>query len=171
MTRLPTLLLATLLAGAPVAGLATGDEPAPDKLFESEQTLELSLTAPWRELVGNERYQGTYPATIEYAGADGEPVRIDLTVERRGVNRQQVCRIPPIRLRLEKGAAKGTVFRGQRKLKMVTHCQKKTGYEQYYVLEMLAYRIYNLSSPLLQPPPPPPPSKAVSGPFDFAKLD
>ena len=36
------------------------------------------------------------------------------------------------------------MFRGQSNLKMVTHCQRGSRIEQYYVLEMLAYRMYNL---------------------------
>jgi len=39
---------------------------------------------------------------------------------------------------------KGTVFRGQKSLKMVTHCEKAERFEQYFILEMLEYRMYNL---------------------------
>ena len=102
------------------------------------------MTAPWREFVRNEDYKGAYPATLEYTDELGNTVILDLTVERRGVTRQRVCKVPPVKLRFEKGSAKGTTFRGQESLKMVTHCEMSSGYEQYYILEMLAYRMYNL---------------------------
>jgi len=135
-------LILTTAASAPAWGY--DDVAKPQKLFESEDTLVVTMTAPWRELVRNEDYKGTYPAKLEFTDELGNVETLELTVERRGVTRQRVCRYPPIKLRFEKGSAKGTTFRGQGSLKMVTHCQKSSGYEEYYVLEMLAYRMYNL---------------------------
>jgi hypothetical protein len=128
-----------LLIGADVHG-----DDKPPKLFESDQMLEVTLSAPWQNIARNERNQDPYPATIEYGGANGETVRHAGTVERRGVKRQEACDFPPIRLRFEKDEVKGSLFRGQKSLKMVTHCMKSSRYDQYYRLEMLAYRIYNL---------------------------
>jgi hypothetical protein len=138
--------LAPLLAFGLAALLAAGvpaDEPKPAGLFETNETLEVTIIAPWREFVSDDDYKGAYPAKIEYTDELGNSESLDLTVERRGVTRQRICKIPPVKLRFEKGLAKGTTFRGQKSLKMVTHCESSSGYEQYYILEMLAYRIYN----------------------------
>jgi len=144
MTALVVLLLLTL--SLPLMAQDSPEEAKPVKLFESEDTIEVAMIAPWHELVRNDNYKGTYPAILEYTDELGNVESLSLTVERRGVTRQRVCKIPPIKLRFEKGAAKGTTFRGQESLKMVTHCQTSSGYEQYYILEMLAYRMYNLLS-------------------------
>lgn len=136
--------LSLLLTIFSTAASAEDEKARPQKLFESEDTLVIEMTAPWREFVRNENYKGSYPAKLEYTDELGNVESLDLSVERRGVTRQRVCKIPPVKLRFEKGAAKGTTFRGQGSLKMVTHCEMKDGYEQYYVLEMLAYRMYNL---------------------------
>ncbi|MEE4217828.1 MAG: hypothetical protein V2I48_09475 [Xanthomonadales bacterium] len=133
-----------LAVSAHVMAQESGDTVKPEKLFESGETLELQLTGPWQEVVRDRDFQGAYPARMEYEDELDNLVTIDLSAGRRGVTRQRVCRIPPLRLRFEKGAAKGTVFRGQESLKMVTHCQKSSKYEQYYILEMLAYQMYNL---------------------------
>jgi hypothetical protein len=133
-----------LLLTASATAQDSGTKTKPAGLFESEETLEASLTAPWREFVRNDDYKGSYPAQVEYSDELGNTETLDLTVERRGVTRQRICKIPPVKLRFEKGSAKGTTFRGQESLKMVTHCQTSSGYEQYYILEMLAYRMYNL---------------------------
>jgi hypothetical protein len=126
-----------LRAEAPDAG-------KPARLFASEDTLEVTMTAPWSELQRQKSYQGAYPAELRYRDDNGSPVVLAMTVERRGVKRQQICNFPPIKLRFEKDAVKGTAFRGQKSLKLVTHCESPDRYEQYYILEMLAYRIYNL---------------------------
>lgn len=142
--RFSILMAIALTAAFPLMAQESGNKPKPEKLFESSETLEVELTGPWQEVVRNKEFQGEYPARIEYKDTLGNVVSIDLTAGRRGVTRQRVCRIPPLKLRFEKGAAKGTTFRGQGSLKMVTHCQKSSKYEQYYILEMLAYQMYNL---------------------------
>ena len=143
--RIQALAIAGCMALAAASPAALGDSPdKPAKLFSSGETLAVTLTAPWRELQRNEDYQDAYPARIEYRDETGNTVELDLTVERRGVKRQVACKFPPIRLRFEKKTVKGTVFRGEKSLKMVTHCEKSKRFDQYYVLEMLAYRMFNL---------------------------
>lgn len=116
----------------------------PEKLFASEATLDLSLGASWHQIKRKQEGQASYPATLEYSAEDGRKVSIALTVERRGITRLRVCDFPPIKLRFEKEAVKGTLFRGNKSLKLVTHCDDGGHWQQYYLLEMLSYRIYNL---------------------------
>ena len=138
------LMALVLTVSGPVMAQDSGEKPKPDKLFESDETLVVEMTGPWQEVVRNKDFAGEYPANLEYIDESGNVVSIDLTAARRGVTRQRVCKIPPLKLRFEKGVAKDTTFRGQESLKMVTHCQKSSRYEQYYILEMLAYQMYNL---------------------------
>jgi len=134
-----------LLPAAPLALAQEEDQsPKPAKLFTTSETLVVTMTGPFRDLERKKKYQGTYPAKIEFTDELGNATNLEMTVERRGLTRQVVCRYPPIKLRFDKEAVKGTTFRGQKGLKMVTHCDKGEKYEQYYILEMLAYQMYNL---------------------------
>jgi hypothetical protein len=135
-------LLLVALAWCSVAA-AQGSDDKPARLFDVESTLAVTMTAPWSDIERKEDDQGAYPATIEYRDANGETVKRAMTVERRGKKRQEACRFPPIRLRFDKEAVKGSAFRGQKSLKMVTHCASSDRYDQFYVLEMLIYRMYN----------------------------
>jgi len=119
-------------------------KPGREKLFASNQTLTVALRAPWDDLVHNKNNPNPYPAELEITDSQGKAHSIPLTVERRGLTRQTVCEFPPIRLRFDKSAGKGTIFHGQTALKLVTHCDVGTRWEQYYLKEMLAYRMYNL---------------------------
>jgi len=116
----------------------------PAKLFSTNDTLNVTLTGPWRDIVRKKRNENPYPATLEFTDELGNTMTLDMTAERRGLTRQRVCDFPPIKLRFDKEKVKGTTFRGQKSLKMVTHCKNATRYEQYYILEMLAYQMYNL---------------------------
>lgn len=136
-----TLLLAALTWSSLAAAQASDEKPA--RLFDVESALPVTMTAPWGDIERKEDFQGAYPATIEYRDVNGETVKLAMTVERRGKKRQEACRFPPIRLRFEKEAVKGSAFRGQKSLKMVTHCARSDRYDQFYVLEMLIYRMYN----------------------------
>ena len=147
-----TIITATLNMGlvfllflSPViAAEEEGTTARPAKLFTTSDVLPVTMTAPWRDIERKEKYKGTYPAKIEFTDELGNATTLDMTVERRGLTRQMVCRYPPIKLRFDKEAVKGTSIHGQKSLKMVTHCDKGSRYEQYYILEMLAYQMYNL---------------------------
>jgi hypothetical protein len=142
-------LLAAVCAHA-VNALAQTSEAgrkAAKPLFSGSDTLDVVLTLPWETIENDEFFfQGLYPAQLESSGATKNTFSFDLGVQRRGASRQVVCNFPPLKLRFEKEAVKGTVFEGQKSLKMVTHCDRSSPYELYYVREMLAYRLYNLLS-------------------------
>ncbi|MGA9341943.1 MAG: hypothetical protein WBV61_06370 [Rhodanobacteraceae bacterium] len=120
----------------------------PDKLFASADPLVLTITAPWRDLVHDKKGPASYRATLEYTDEAGSKHDLALAVEHRGLTRLRLCDFPPIRLRFAKGVAKGSVFRGSKSLKLATHCKNGERSEEYYVKEMLAYRIYNLMTDL-----------------------
>jgi hypothetical protein len=67
-----------------------------------------------------------------------------LQVSPRGKSRRAQCSFPPLRLDFKKKAAAGTVFAGQNKLKLVTHCSSRLARGGYLAAEMLAYRFLNL---------------------------
>jgi len=128
-------------AGAAATG---GDEKKSTKVFATEGTLALTLTAPWRDFMRNKTAKKPYPGTLEYVDESGAKHALPVTFEARGINRLKVCKLPPIKMTFEKDAAQGTPFRGTKSLKIVTHCGSDERWEKYVVKEMLAYRIYNL---------------------------
>ncbi len=141
-----TLLLAlTCLWVSPIYSQENEDDsgPKPEKLFAGNETFNISITAPWRDIVRKAKVQDAYPASMQFTDSLGQSHNIPITVERRGITRQVVCKYPPIKLRMNKEDVKGTPFRGQDELKLVTHCDKGDRWEQYYIKEFLAYRFFN----------------------------
>jgi hypothetical protein len=87
------------------------------------------------------------PGTFSFSTADGETKSFDVNIRTRGNYRRnsKVCDLPPLRLNFQKSQTKDTLFDGQDKLKLVTHCQPESiRYEQTVVSEYLAYRIFNI---------------------------
>jgi hypothetical protein len=139
------MVLVLLLPISSVPGAENENSASkPAKLFTTDEAISVTISAPLQDIERNEEYQGTYPGKIEFTDELGNATSLNMTVERRGRTRQVVCRFPPIKLRFDKAEVKGTSFRGQKSLKMVTHCQKSSRYQQLYVMEMLVYRMYNI---------------------------
>ncbi|MGH8495400.1 MAG: hypothetical protein ACREVN_04640 [Gammaproteobacteria bacterium] len=78
---------------------------------------------------------------------DGSGEReLSIEVRPRGHSRRNpdVCRFPPLRLNFKKKEVAGTLFEGQDKLKLVTHCRDRSERnEQYLLQEYLLYRAFN----------------------------
>ena len=69
---------------------------------------------------------------------------LELRVSPRGKSRRSQCTFPPLRLDFKKKTTAGTVFEGQNKLKLVTHCSNRLARGGYLAAEMLAYRLLTL---------------------------
>jgi hypothetical protein len=145
-TRLCLFLILTWCWTSPLYSQTAEEDsgPKPEKLFESNETFNITITAPWKDIVRKAKVQDPYPATMQFTDSLGQSHNLPLTVERRGITRQVVCKYPPIKLRMNKEDMKGSTFRGQDELKLVTHCDKGDRFEQYYVKEYLAYRFFNV---------------------------
>jgi len=151
--------LAACRAFAPVAALLwasvslaqqvpdhTTRPPAP--LFMSDDVLNLTIEGPL-ERVFDERGQDpeSFDAQLRYRAPDGSESTFDIELRTRGFYRlkRETCKFPPLRVNFKRSAVEGTIFAGQDKLKLVTHCQdSREEYQQYVLQEYLIYRAYNL---------------------------
>ncbi len=134
-------LVLTLLAGLlPAAGVRA------DPLFESRDFLQIRLTGPLQSLSRDRDSDPHYrPATLAYTASDGHRVEIAVKLRPRGNSRRDhyVCAFPPLRVNLPEKQVQGTLFEGQNKLKLVTHCRPSQRYAAYVYKEYLAYRMLN----------------------------
>ena len=137
------VLFGVFLTGNGLADSPTQAGTKPAKIFTDQRLREARVEAPWRNIqrrkLSDDRWQGLF----RYEDEQGQEVSIPVEISTRGVTRKRVCDFPPLRLKFDKQAAKGTAFRGAGRLKLVTHCLDNRKYEQYPIKEYLAYRIYN----------------------------
>lgn len=137
------ILLIGFLLISPLSFAAEGEKPP--KLFDDPSVIKATLTGPWKTVKRNVEDDVMYPVKLSYTGANGQQQVLDAQVAPRGITRRlRVCKFPPLKIHFDKSKTKGTEFRGNKSLKLVTYCQVNTKYEQYYVKEFLVYRIYNL---------------------------
>ena len=149
-TSLVGILLAALLTISPSAEAQQNDpeiRQAVMPLFATHSPLQVTIEAPLTTLARDRPEEEYLDGTFTFTGGDGAAQTVDLKIRTRGNYRrmEEHCDFPPIRLNLRKKQVAETVFAGQDKLKLVTHCQNnKAHYEQLVLREFLAYRIFQV---------------------------
>ena len=131
--------MAMLVIAAPAAGQQ-------DPLFQSDEFLEVTIRGPFKRLM-EERSFEEEDATFIYTEADGSTRELAIGLQVRGKFRRNrsVCRFAPLRIDVKKSDVKDTLFDGQDKLKLVTHCKTRSKrHTQGLVREYLAYRVLNM---------------------------
>ena len=113
-------------------------------LFDDDSVIEIRLSGPLRTLVRDKKSSKRveFPFLLS---VDGTDIPVDIRV--RGKSRTILCGFPPLRLRFPAEGTGETVFAGQDKLKLVTHCKSNRQRAENNLLEeYTAYRIFNLIS-------------------------
>jgi hypothetical protein len=140
-----------VLGGHGVATAQDAPSATPSSLFASTVPLELTLRTDLRTLLrdrGDERENHDAVARISRPSGGVDSVAVELRT--RGIFRRRpsVCAFPPLRLSIGRRAGRGTVFDGERRIKLVTHCRNSDQYEQYVLQEYLIYQAYALLTDL-----------------------
>lgn len=130
------LVLLALLPGSPARA---------DRLFESLEPLEITISGPLKQIQRERDKAVSYKATL----ASGED-NFDVELRVRGHKRLDVdvCHNPPLRVDFEPGAIRKTLYAHQKSLKLVVLCKDTSLYRNYLRTEFLIYRMFNLLTPL-----------------------
>ncbi len=117
------------------------------KLFESDNVLQVTLRGNMRELLNDRKNTPkNYPLSLSYANEDSMEIILKAEVKTRGHFRRlkENCVYPPLLIQFPKeGAHLSSVFREQKKIKLVMPCRG----DEYIIREWLVYKLYNLVTP------------------------
>jgi hypothetical protein len=116
-------------------------------LFASDAPIRFTIQGPIN-IIARSAEDSTAPrdATLTLAGTSpAYPIRLSA----RGITRrlQATCQFPPLRVEFTQPPPKDSLFAGQKRLKLVTHCRSDEGFQQHLLLEYSAYRVFNLITP------------------------
>ena len=110
-------------------------------LFDDDAVLDIELTGPFSTLIKQKKDREELPFVLR-----AENVEHEIKVRVRGHSRVRVCNAPPLRLNFVKSKTKGTVFAGQNKLKLVTHCHASDRAQANILQEYSAYKMFRVIS-------------------------
>ena len=138
------ILMTSILFLFALTGLsAQAASGSPDPLFQSDETLEVKFTAPFKTLVQERSKEEYLPGVFQFTDTDGTSLEFDVEIRTRGHFRHETCEYPPLSLNFKKSQTDGTLFDKQNKMKLVVHCDDSSRYEQTVPREYLAYTLLN----------------------------
>ncbi|MHA7871128.1 MAG: hypothetical protein ACX939_02140 [Hyphococcus sp.] len=153
MTKPAALTLAVRRAAVAIlsalcVALAPAHAEAPKPLFQDDSMLKLRIEAPFRDLVRKAATStDPYPATLTVEGAALEQLAIELAARGNSRRNRNLCNFPPLRVIFGEKPGDASLFDGQKRLKLVTHCKNSNTFQQYYLLEYTAYKLLNVITP------------------------
>lgn len=119
-----------------VTELFLTNDPIPVKLRYSNKVLR------------KETNDSTYiDSEIEYMTSDDSWNTLEVKIRARGNYRRENCYFPPVKMKIKKAVTAGTLFEGNKKLKLVLPCVLQNDYNDKVIKEYLAYKLYELVSP------------------------
>ena len=136
-----------LMLSISIWGELIAQETPTKPLFGSDDLLSIRVVTNLDKLlddIGEDRKY--HKGQVWYQTEAGDTAILPVKYKTRGNFRRNSsnCNFPPIRMKFDSADVVGTLFSGQKKVKLVTHCQsKKSLYEQNLLLEYLIYRMYN----------------------------
>lgn len=126
---------------------ASAQKPEFSPLFLKEIPLNIRLEVSIKE-VRKETNDTTYmDGIMHYENKTGTWDSIDVKIRTRGDFRLKECFFPPLRIKIKKSNAKGTLFEGNKALKLVMPCNKGGDNNGLIVREFLCYKIYEAITP------------------------
>ena len=117
------------------------------ELFKDQGPLALKLKFSSKSL-RSQTNDSTYIASVLWY-KDKQKLwdSINMKLRARGNFRRNNCYYVPLRIKLKKSEAKGTLFAGNKKLKVVLPCLEGRNGNDYVLKEYLAYKLYEVISP------------------------
>lgn len=142
--------MAARLALALAIALAAQPGPAArqaTRLFTADEPVRIALRGPVRAIAGaSETSVIARPATLAVLHPAAEEHSIRLSPRGLTRRKRETCDFPPLRVQFAAKPAASSLFERQGRLKLVTHCRPKEGFQQFVLLELAAYRLFNLIS-------------------------
>jgi hypothetical protein len=130
------------------ASSVTASAKDPKPLFQTGEMLKIRIEAPFKDLTRKAtRSTDPYPATLILEGDASEQHTIALSARGNSRRNKDLCTFPPLRVEFSEKPEDMSLFDGQKRLKLVTHCRLSRSYQQYYLLEYTAYKLFNVMTP------------------------
>ncbi len=116
-------------------------------LFQNQEVLELKLTTSIKDIKKKTNDSTYLPAHLYVKNASGGWDSIQIEIRARGIFRRKNCYFTPIRIKVKKEDAKGTVLEGNKSLKLVMPCENSSDKNELVMKEYICYKMYEQITP------------------------
>ncbi|MFT5738336.1 MAG: hypothetical protein ACJAU2_001100 [Maribacter sp.] len=116
------------------------------KLFATQTMLPVELSYSNRDLKKHTNYSTYLDTDLTYSDVADTKTTLPVRIRARGNFRRKNCYFTPVKFRIKKEDAKGTLFKGNKELKLVLPCLKETNANDNVIKELLAYKLFEVVS-------------------------
>lgn len=124
-----------------------GSEDRFSQFFTDDGPLGIRLGYSEEDLLKKSNDSTYISCDLHYSAGDGAWTKLEAEIRVRGGFRRTHCQYTPLRLKIKKENAKGTLFESNREVKLVFPCLKSKKAGDNLIKEFLAYKIYETLSP------------------------
>ncbi len=117
-------------------------------MFKGNEPLEMTLTFDVKKYIRTKHSEDYIPVDLLLHFNDSIDIKKEVRIKSRGNFRKASCIFAPFWLNIKKADVENQYLQEVKKMKVVTHCKTGDEYEDYVMLEYLAYKIYNLLTPV-----------------------
>ena len=132
----------TVLLAHFIVTVIHAQQPVIPQLFQEDRPMAIRLDVSLADVRKNKNDSTYFPTTLRYKDTQGVWDSLPVTVRARGNFRRKHCFFPPIRVKINKNASKGTPFAGNKNLKLVLPCQSDKNANQLVMKEFICYQLY-----------------------------
>ena len=117
------------------------------KLYKTQKILPIKFSYSNKD-IKNKTNDSTFIKTdLSYEQEDGTWKTFEVDLRARGYFRRKTCYFQQLKIVIKKSVAKETLFKGNKKLKLVLPCLKRDGMNDDIVKEFMAYKLFEIISP------------------------
>jgi len=128
--------------------LAELAEQISGSLFDNTEILALRIESDFTHLEATKESEEYQPALLRVKYGDSLYMRKKVEIRARGNSRKKYCDYPPFKIRFGQTGFAISEFSRVSDLKVVSQCHPSPVYESYLLKEYLAYRVYQMLSPM-----------------------
>jgi hypothetical protein len=146
-SRLPFLTILLLFCLSVLNLAYSQQELKKTTLFQEDEELNARLSYSFKDIKSKKSDEKWKSGFLYYENETQDWDSIAVLMRGRGNFRRETCFFTPIKLKMKKKAVKGTVFAGNKSLKMVLPCQNAKDASDFLVKEYISYKLYEPLSP------------------------
>lgn len=132
----------------PVQGALVDTIDTSVDLFRETDPMNITLTLNLKEYQRKKYREEYVPVHFHYQVNDTLGLEKSMRIKARGEFRRDHCTFAPFWLNIRKSEVRNQQLQDVKRIKIVTHCRGGKDYETYVLKEYLAYRIFNMLSPV-----------------------
>ncbi len=117
-------------------------------IFEETAPLDFTLSFDMKEKQRKKNADEYIPAELTVHLNDSSEVIRNVRIKARGNFRKETCSYAPFWLNINKAEIENEYLQDVKKMKVVTRCKAGDDYNDYVLLEYLAYKIYEILTPV-----------------------